>query len=66
MIEELIKVLNIDRDNVFTVGDNYNDYQMVKDYHGYTMPWGKQELKEVCEGITPSVSSLIKKIKSIT
>jgi len=63
MIEELRNIINIDRDNVFTIGDNYNDYQMIKDYHGYTMPWGKEELKAVCEGITPSVSRLIKKIK---
>ena len=63
MIEDLRDILDIDKDNVFTIGDNYNDFQMIKDYHGYTMPWGKEALKTVCEGITPSVSRLIKKIK---
>ena len=63
MIEEIVKIEGIDKDAIYTVGDNYNDYHMIKDYHGYTMPWGKEELKDVCEGITPSVSSLIKKIK---
>lgn len=63
MIEEVRKKEKIDKDNVYTIGDNYNDFEMIRDYHGYTLPWGKTNLKEVCEGVVPSVKSLIKKIK---
>ncbi len=63
MIEEVRKREEIEKDDVYTIGDNYNDYEMIRDYHGYTMPWGKTNLKEVCEGIVPSVKSLIKRIE---
>ena len=63
MIEEVRKKEEIDKDDVYTIGDNYNDFEMIRDYHGYTLPWGKTNLKEVCEGVVPSVKSLIKKIK---
>ncbi len=63
MIEETSKILDIKHDDIYTVGDNYNDLQMIKDYHGYTMPWGKKVLKEECEGITSSVNRLIKRIE---
>ena len=63
MIEEVRKRENIDSDNVYTIGDNYNDYEMVKYYHGYTLPWGKKNLKEVSEGVVFSVKSLIKRIE---
>ena len=63
MIEEVRIREKIEKDNVYTIGDNYNDYEMIKEYHGYTLPWGKTNLKEVCEGIVPSVKSLIKRIE---
>ena len=63
MIEEVRNREEIDKDNVYTIGDNYNDFEMIRDYHGYTMPWGKTNLKEVCEGVVPSVKSLIKRIE---
>ena len=62
MIEEVRKREEIEKEDVYTIGDNYNDYEMIRDYHGYTLPWGKTNLKEVCEGIVPSVKSLIKKM----
>ena len=63
MIEEVRERENIDINNVYTIGDNYNDFEMIKNYHGYTMPWGKANLKEVCEGVVSSVKSLIKRIE---
>ena len=63
MIEEVRKRESIDINNVYTIGDNYNDFEMVKYYHGYTLPWGKKNLKEVSEGVVFSVKSLIKRIE---
>ena len=62
MIEEVRKKEEIEKDDVYTIGDNYNDFEMIRDYHGYTLPWGKTNLKEVCEGVVPSVKCLIKKM----
>jgi len=63
MIEVVKENENLHHDDIYTIGDNYNDYQMIKDYHGYTLPWGKKELKEVSEGVVPSVRKLIKKLE---
>ena len=62
MIEEVRKKEEIEKNDVYTIGDNYNDYEMIRDYHGYTLPWGKTNLKEVCEGVVPSVKCLIKRM----
>ncbi len=62
MIEEVRKKEEINKEDVYTIGDNFNDYEMIRDYHGYTLPWGKTNLKEVCEGVVPSVKCLIKRM----
>lgn len=53
---------NIKKCDIFTIGDNLNDLEMVRDFNGYTLPWGKSELKEVSNGQVLSVASLVKKI----
>ena len=63
MIEEVRKRENIDKDNVYTIGDSHNDYEMIRDYNGYTLPWAKRKLKDVSAGVVPSVRSLVKKIE---
>ena len=53
---------NISRCDIFTIGDHLNDLEMIKDFNGYTLPWGKKEVKDVSQGKVLSVSSLVKKI----
>ena len=55
--------VDVDYDDIYTIGDNINDYRMVKEYHGYTLPWAKKSLIDVCEGVVPSVRTLIKRIE---
>ena len=56
------KLENIEKCDIFTIGDNHNDYEMIRDYNGYTFTWGKKEVKDVSDGKVLSVASLVKKI----
>lgn len=60
-IEFLKKNYKFLHDYIYTTGDHYNDLEMIKNYHGYAMPWAKDEVKLVAEGVE-EVSSVIKKI----
>ena len=53
---------NVEFCDIFTIGDHYNDLEMIRDFNGYTFPWGKKEVKEVSKGKVLSVASLVKKI----
>ena len=53
---------NIPKCDIFTIGDNHNDYEMVRDFNGYTFPWGTRNVKEVSCGQVLSVASLVKRI----
>lgn len=56
------KIEGINPNKIFTIGDEFNDFEMVKDFNGYTFPWGHEDLKEVSQGVCTSVHSLIKKM----
>ena len=53
---------NIDKCDIFTIGDNSNDVEMIRDFNGYTLPWGKREVKDVSNGTCLCVASLVKRI----
>lgn len=61
-IKLLINDLNIDKKNVYTIGDSYTDIKMIKEYNGYTMNNSIKELKEIAIKEYKSVSNLIKEI----
>lgn len=61
-IEYIRKIENIDKDDVYTVGDGYADIKMIENYHGYAMTNAIEEVKEVSEGIVDSVSELMDNI----
>lgn len=56
------KLENISKCDIFTIGDNHNDLEMIRDFNGYTLPWGKKTVKEVSSGKVLSVKGLVKKI----
>lgn len=58
-ISQLEKVRKCD---IFTIGDEFNDIEMLETYNGYTFPWCRSEVKNVSKGRCLSVASLIKKI----
>jgi hydroxymethylpyrimidine pyrophosphatase-like HAD family hydrolase len=46
-------------DDVYTIGDELNDKEMLRDFNGYTMNHGLDELKEITLGSYNEVSELI-------
>ncbi len=61
-IELLLKDLKIEKKNVYTVGDSYTDYLMIKDFNGYCINNSFEEIKKVAKGEINSVYELIEKI----
>lgn len=61
-INKISELEKIEKCDIFTIGDDQNDFEMINDFNGYTFPWGKDELKSVSHGICDSVACLIKKI----
>ena len=61
-IKILIDKLNINKSDVYTIGDGETDIKMIKDYNGYAMKNSVNELKEEAIEEIDSVSKLIKKI----
>ena len=41
-------LLNLDVNNIYTIGDSDNDYPMLKDFQGYYIGNPKQNIKDVC------------------
>jgi len=60
-INLLITKLNIDTENIYTIGDGYSDIKMIQDYNGYCMDNSVEELKEMTKSYS-SVSLLIEDI----
>ena len=56
---------NINKDNVYVIGDSYSDIEMVKEFKGYCMKDSVPELKSIANKEYSSVSSLIKEILSL-
>ncbi len=53
-IEKLLKIMNINKDDVLAIGDNHNDYAMLNYVtHSATVSNGVKELKELCEYVSP-------------
>lgn len=61
-IDLLLNMLNIKRQNVYTIGDGYSDIEMVKNFNGYAMQESVDELKKVAKKEYSSVSELINEI----
>ena len=47
-IKYLKDLLNLTKNNIYTVGDSENDYQMLKDFNGYYIGCVNNRIKDVC------------------
>ena len=63
-INEIMKLENIEKDDVYTIGDGYNDIEMIKEFNGYAIKNSVDELKKVANNVIDSVYELIKEISS--
>lgn len=61
-IYEIMNLNNIDKNDVYTVGDGYSDIDMIKEFNGYGMKEAVNEVKNLAIGQVDSVSDLIKMI----
>ena len=60
-IYSLLDVVGGKYENVITVGDNINDYHMIKEFHSYAMANGVDYIKAVADEITEGITELIEK-----
>ena len=61
-VQELSNLENIKKNTVYTIGDSYNDVEMIEKFNGYSIENAKEEVKKVSKGECSSVSKLIKKL----
>lgn len=61
-LEVIMNLEKISKCDIFTIGDDLNDFEMIRDFNGYTFPWGNGKLKDVSQGECSSVADLVKKI----
>ena len=58
-VKYIANLENINRYNIYTVGDGYTDFEMIKDYNGYCMSDCVSELKNVAIKSVDSVGDII-------
>ena len=62
-VRTVMRNYNIDKQNVYTIGDGDNDYEMLEGYNGYTFPWQSSKVKQLKLPVVNSVSELINNLK---
>ena len=58
---KLMELVGATYDDVITVGDNVNDYDMIKEFRSYAMESGVQSIKDLADFTIPGVAELIRK-----
>lgn len=61
-IKYLVDRENISKENVYTIGDGYNDISMIQNFNGYCMKNSVDELLNKCQKHVDSVANLIDKV----
>lgn len=62
-IEQIVFIKSLDRRDVYTIGDGYNDLEMIKKYNGYSVPTANEDIKYVAKGIYDSVGEFAHDIR---
>lgn len=57
------KLLNIEKNNIYTIGDSYNDLDMISSFNGYSVPNSIDEIKSSSKGTYNTVSELADDIR---
>ena len=58
---KLMELVGASYDDVITVGDNVNDYDMIKEFKSYAMDSGVQSIKDLADFTIPGVAELIRR-----
>ena len=62
-IARLIKMLDIKKEEVVTVGDGKNDIEMIKQYNGYAMVTAEEDVKKVASKVFENILEVFEYIK---
>lgn len=62
-IKKLLEVLNIEKEQVVTIGDGRNDVAMIKEYNGYSMETAEEEVKKLASKIFESIADALEYLK---
>ena len=62
-IRQLVKYLGMSDENVITVGDNYNDIGMIRDFYGCAVSDGKDAVKKAATAVYDGIAEMISAIK---
>ncbi len=60
-IEDFCRLYDIDKDNVITVGDNYNDREMLTAYRSYAVENAVDDMKKIANYVVEDIAELCKK-----
>lgn len=58
-INKIAKIENIKKQNIFTIGDSYNDIEMIESFNGFCVTNAEKEIKNISIKEYNSVSELI-------
>lgn len=58
-IQKIAEIENISKQNIFTIGDSYNDIEMIQKFNGYCVSNAVKEIKDISKKEYVSVSDLI-------
>ena len=56
---EYAKLKSVGRENIFTIGDSYNDMDMIKEFNGFTLENGAEAVKKISRAVYSGVWELI-------
>lgn len=62
-IKELLDILNIEKEQVVTIGDGRNDIEMIKEYNGYSMKTAEEDVKRSASKIFESIADALEYLK---
>lgn len=63
-IKEINKIFNIKEENIYTIGDWKNDYEMIRDYNGYNVLISHPSLYKVSKETVFNTAQLVKKLEN--
>lgn len=61
-IKQIAKIENISRENIYTVGDSFNDLEMLEAFNGFCMESGEETVKNKVSNKCSTVEEVIDKI----
>ena len=59
-VAKVAEYFGVPTENIYTAGDNYNDMQMLKTYHGCAMTGGVEAIKKIAEYTCDNVAEVVK------